>query len=109
MMLAFRKHLKKSHSLVNPIINMNQLITVPKKTVETPVVTKGVKAAILVKRLVNTTAANTKKGAVAPTEVPITMYPLNKVRYMNNNRLPMLVLCDVPRTVKKALEALNLN
>ena len=37
------------------------------------------------------------------------MYPLNKVRYNNDEVFPFELLCDVPRSVKKALEAINLS
>ena len=36
------------------------------------------------------------------------MYPLNKVRYNHDRKLPFELLCDVPRTIKKSLEAMNM-
>lgn len=37
------------------------------------------------------------------------MYPLTKVRYTKDEKFPFELLCDVPRTVKKSLEALNMS
>jgi len=37
------------------------------------------------------------------------MYPLNKVIYRDDLKLPFELLCDVPRTIKKSLEALNMS
>jgi len=37
------------------------------------------------------------------------MYPINKVRYNNDNKFPFELLSDVPRTIKVALKALNMH
>ena len=62
-----------------------------------------------VKQLVSSTTADAKKQSQTPYEQPIRMYPLNKVRYNNDEMFPFELLCDVPRSVKKALEAINLS
>lgn len=53
------------------------------------------------------TNAESKKGIVY--EAPIRMFPLNKVRYRGDDKFPFELLCDVPRTIKKSLEALNMS
>lgn len=59
-------------------------------------------------RLASTlTNADSKKGGAY--EAPIRIFTLNKVKYRNDDTFPFELLCDVPRTVKKALEALNMS
>ena len=39
---------------------------------------------------------------------PIRNYPLNKVKYDGEKRLPFQLLNDVPRLIDKAIKALNI-
>ena len=36
------------------------------------------------------------------------MYPLSKVHYNNDHKFPFELVCDVPRIIKKSLEAINM-
>ena len=100
MVLAMRQKLKKSLSCTALSIKLDAS-TAATTTKAGP--TPGSNNLKMNSILQSSQAENSKKGpAATPVEAPIKMYPLNKVRYNGDEKFPFELLCDVPRTTRKA-------
>ena len=106
---SLRRHLSKmsaqivgrdEEGAVSDVASSTKKGTPPQKEVQVSPVAKLNKMLIKQKE--------ERKMIEKDSEHDVIVYPLNKVRYKDDFKFPFELLCDVPRTLRKSIEAMKM-